>query len=79
MRLPHRWERVLHNFGEYIECLWKYELYRCAVSKVTAALPKLKFQPSYITKYKYNNNNNNMNFNHNNFHFNWKLFIFAEF
>ena len=21
MRLPHRWERVLHNFGEYIEGL----------------------------------------------------------
>ena len=41
-------ERVLHNFGEYIEGLWKYELCRCAVSKVTAALPKLKFQPSYI-------------------------------
>ena len=48
MRLPHRWERVLHNFGEYIEVLLKYELCRCAVSKVTAALPKLKFQPSYI-------------------------------
>ena len=42
---PHRWERVLHNFGEYIECLWKYELCRCAVSKVTADLPKLKFHP----------------------------------
>jgi len=41
MRLPHRWERVLHNVGEYIEGLWKYELCRCAVSKVTAALPKL--------------------------------------
>ena len=40
---------VLHTFGEYIEGLWKYELCRCAVSKVTAALPKLKFQPSYIT------------------------------
>ena len=47
MRLPHRWELVLHNFGEYIEGLWKYVLCRCAVSKVTAALPKLKFQPSY--------------------------------
>ena len=46
MRLLHRWERVLHNFGEYIEGLWKYELCRCAVSKVTAVLPKLKFQPS---------------------------------
>ena len=21
MRLPHRWERVLHNFGDYIEGL----------------------------------------------------------
>ena len=47
MQLSHRWERGLHNFGEYIEGLWKYELCRCAVSKVTAALPKLKFQPSY--------------------------------
>ena len=44
MRLLHRSERVLHNFGGYIEGLWKYELCRCAVSKVTAALPKLKFQ-----------------------------------
>ena len=50
MRLPHRWERVLHNFGEYIEGLWKYELCRSAVSKVTAALPKLKFQPSYFAE-----------------------------
>ena len=41
-RLPHRWERVLHNFVEYIEGLWKYELCRCAVSKVTAALPQIK-------------------------------------
>ena len=47
MRLPHHWERVLHNFGEYIEGLRKYELCRRAVSKVTAALPKLKFQPLY--------------------------------
>ena len=23
MRLPHHWERVLHNFGEYTESLWK--------------------------------------------------------
>ena len=53
MRLPHRWERVLHKFGEYIEGLWKYELCRCAVSKVTAALPKLKFQPSQHNNFKY--------------------------
>ena len=54
MRLPHRWEHVLHNCGEYVEGLWKYELCRCAVSKVTAVLSKLKFQPSYFklnTKY----------------------------
>ena len=48
MPLPHCWERVLHNLGEYIEGLWKYELCRCTVSKVTATLPKLKFQPSYL-------------------------------
>ena len=48
MQLPHRWERVLHNFGVYIEGLWEYELCRYAVSKVTAALPKLKLQPSYL-------------------------------
>ena len=48
MQLPHRWECVLRNFGEYIEGLRKYELCRCAVSKVTAALPKVKFQPSYV-------------------------------
>ena len=45
-RILHRWERIQHNVGEYIEGLWKYELCRCAVSKVSAALPKLKFQPS---------------------------------
>ena len=45
---PSSLERVLHNFGEYIEGLWKYELCRCAVSKATAALPKLQFQPSYV-------------------------------
>jgi len=48
MRLPHRWEHVLHNVGEYIEGLWKFEHCRFAVLKVTAALPQLKFQPSYI-------------------------------
>ena len=54
MRLPHRWERVLQNFGEYIEGLWEYELCRCAVSKVTAALPKLKLQPSYTYTHTHN-------------------------
>ena len=38
------------TLGEYIEGLWKYELCRCAVSKVTEALPKLKFQPSYFVQ-----------------------------
>ena len=56
MRLPHCWERVLRNFGEYIEGLWKYELCRCAVSKVTALLPKLKFQPFVVTDVSENSN-----------------------
>ena len=42
MRLPHRWERVLHKFGEYVEGLWKYELCRCALSKVRSSVAKIK-------------------------------------
>ena len=42
MRLPHHWEHVLHNFGEYIEGLWKYELCRYACIKSYGSVAKIK-------------------------------------
>ena len=47
MRLPHPWERVLHNVGEYIEGLRKYELCSyCSVAKIK--IPTLVYVRIYI-------------------------------
>ena len=46
LRLPHRWQRVVHNASDYIEGQYNFETYIYFVSVVNKYLPLLKFQPS---------------------------------
>ena len=53
LRLPHRWQRVVHNAGDYIEGQQNFETCIYFASVVNKYLPLLKLQPSYIYIYLY--------------------------
>ena len=46
LRLPHRWQRVVHNADDYIEGQLNFETCIYFVSVVNKEFPLLKFQPS---------------------------------